>query len=156
MLDQGHTQTSIAEMYGVSRPAVRMALSRAGEEPETVRHNDLLPWRVRSEHLLQYAARMLRVEGRVRRGLPVPDSAMRKLEGWKRALKDQGDAVILYLPNHDCPYCDGVGGFHPMRRRDARSKYGAPARGFDTKLIFVTRAQGEAIRTGGGGGATSR
>lgn len=146
MLRRGETRTSISELYGVTRGAVSLALLRAGKEPGQVRHDTLIPWHVRAAHLLQYSVKMLRLEGRLRAGLPVSDKDAGRLRTWKKDLNENDDSVIMYFPEHDCPYCEGQGGFHPVRRADAIAKFGQPDRGFDTELIFVTKQQGAEIR----------
>lgn len=52
----------------------------------------------------------------------------------------------MYFPEHECPYCEGKGGFHPVRRRDALKRYGKPDGHYDTELIFVTKEQGKVLR----------
>jgi len=146
-VNRGETRAAIAREFGVTRGAVALALLRAGKEPGQVRYNDLIPWRVRKAHLRQYAAKMLRLEGRVRNGLPINDDDAGRLASWKQSLKDNDDSVIMYFAEHDCPYCEGSGGFHPVRRIDALKKFGQPAEGFDTELIFVTDNQAREINS---------
>lgn len=146
LLHAGETRTSIATIFGVHRTAVSLALTRAGKGPAQVRFIQLLPWRVRQEHLRNYAARMLRLEGRLRNGLKVKDDDLARLASWKQDLADKGDVVIMYFPDHDCPACKGGGGFHPVRRADAIQRFGQPDDRFDTSLIFVTKEQGRDLR----------
>lgn len=142
-LRAGETRTSIAEVYGVTRPAVTRALRQAGEEPGQMRYDHLLPWRVLPRHTRnQYAPKMLRLEGRARNGLELSESDAKKLASWKRELKTN-DTVIMYFPDHDCEFCAGEGGFHPVGRKEARKLYGPPHPEFDTELIFVTKEQGD-------------
>jgi hypothetical protein len=146
VLAESHTHKEIAAMYGVRREAVTMKLKRGDPERVVVRHAALLPWRVRQEHVMSYAARMLRVEGRVRSGMPLPAREASRHASWRERMRAD-DTVVMYLPIHPVPgcTCGGLGGFHYVKRADALHKYGEPHTGFDSELIFVTRRQGQEI-----------
>lgn len=103
MVAQGMTQQEIAdETYRetgirVTRAAVSAALARAGAPPMRSRYSELLPWRVRVEDDNHYALRMLRAEARLRSGSQISDREFRRLEAWKKTLKENG-AVVHYDP----------------------------------------------------------
>jgi hypothetical protein len=141
----GATRASLAKEFGVSRSAVSLRLTRAGREPGLNRHKELLPWRVATPHQMDYTARMLRLEARVRAGEKIAPGDRKKLDSWKLSLVEDGDVVVLYLREHSCSHCGGDGGFHLMRRAEARAMYGEPDDRFDTELIFVTQSQGESM-----------
>lgn len=56
-------------------------------------YGDLLPWVVHLDHRDLYAAKMLRLEGRRRRGEKVPAEKLRYLDNWKRKLQEDGTVV---------------------------------------------------------------
>lgn len=83
----------------VSRSAVSSALSRAGLTRETPRYKAEIPWKVKGEHLTQYAPRMLRLLGRRRAGMELaPDEALR-LDAWLDGLEEKG-LVVAYAPEN--------------------------------------------------------
>lgn len=83
----------------VSRSAIAMAIKRYDLESSKprARFEDLLPWRVSAEHRMEYDARMLRLEARRRRGMPMTDEEEGLLTSWLKRVKEQG-AVITYAP----------------------------------------------------------
>lgn len=104
-LDQGLTQAQIVtaweEVSGnrCSRSAIGMAISRydlKSSHPKP-RNTDLLPWRLQPEHRDHWDARMLRLEGRRRRGDALSDEQLRWLEQWLDKLREQ-EAVVTYEP----------------------------------------------------------
>ena len=81
----------------VSRSAIAMAIKRydlKSAKPRP-RWDDLLPWRVVDAHRMKHDARMLRVEARKRRGLPISSEEASMHAIWRKRLKDQ-NAVISY------------------------------------------------------------
>lgn len=101
----GLTQKQIAEDWSkrtnetVSRTAIAMAIQRYGltSKRSRPRYEDMLPWRVSEEHQDHRDARLLRLEGRRRRGEPISKENLTWLANWKRALLDM-DAVVTYDP----------------------------------------------------------
>lgn len=82
----------------VSRSAVSVALSRAGLTKEAMRYREELPWRVKSEHLTQYQARMLRLLGRRRQGGELTEIQDSRLDSWLEDMEDNG-WVVGYCPD---------------------------------------------------------
>ena len=118
-LERGLTQAQIAAEWEketgvrVSRSAIGMAIARYGLESARPRprYEDTLPWRVDSNHVMHNDARMLRLEGRRRRGLPLSDDEKRWLHGWREAL-EEARAVVTY--NARTPE-----GFYWVHRKDS-------------------------------------
>lgn len=81
----------------VSRQAISMAIQRYGLEVSNPkpRYDNLLPWKVREEHIHHYDARMLRLEGRRRAGVELSDENARRLANWKQQL-EESNAVVAY------------------------------------------------------------
>lgn len=92
------------------RPStISMAKRRYGldvREP----HADLIPWLVHEDHRGLYAAKMLRLEGRRRRGDQLDADQLRYLENWKQKMADDGTVVHyeydtdegwFYVPRRD-------------------------------------------------------
>lgn len=104
-LKRGLTQKQIAEEWEndtgiqVSRAAIGMAINRYGLESSHPRnrYEDTLPWTVREEHARDHNARMLRLEGRRRRGLKLSDMEKRWLDSYLSTLKER-NAVVTYTP----------------------------------------------------------
>lgn len=104
LVSEGLTQQEIADRLTqetgrkVTRSAVSVALHRAGATKEAPpRYRDTLPWRVRSEHLGAYPARMLRSLGRRRAGLAMKADDERRLDGWLTDVSYE-DVVVAYSP----------------------------------------------------------
>lgn len=128
LVEQGLTHQEIADRIRVttgvvvSRSTVSVALSKAGLTRSAVRYKDELPWKVKSEHITQYPARMLRLMGRKRSGVALSDDEADRLEAWLESLEEKG-LVVAYVPDGDgfiYVYADevddGSGGI-PIRRR---------------------------------------
>lgn len=83
----------------VTRSAIAMAIKRYDLESSTprARFEDLLPWRVSSEHRMHFDARMLRLEARRRRGGIMTEDEEKMLSSWLLRLKEQ-NAVVTYVP----------------------------------------------------------
>lgn len=101
----------IFEMTGqrVTRPAISMALRRYGFKPMKNRWSDLLPWRVREEHLHTYIPNQLRWEAARRAGWPngkpkdevirTLDFWLKELDTWTNAEGERTGAVVHYEPD---------------------------------------------------------
>lgn len=106
MVDSGLTHKQIAEKvsrktgYPVSRSTISSALHRAGAAAPSKKYPDEIPWRVREEHQTHYAARMLRLLGRRRRGIRNSAESDQRLDAWLNQLKEAG-AVVVYVPDTD-------------------------------------------------------
>lgn len=104
-LDKGLTQAQIVEAWEkdsgvrIARSTVGMAIERHGLKSShpTPRYEDMLPWRVSGEHIMANDARMLRLEGRRRRGGALNEKDKRLLTNWREAL-DEAGAVVTYDP----------------------------------------------------------
>lgn len=124
-LSRGMTQQQIADTWGEvtgikpSRSAIGLAIARYGLKSATPRprYDDLLPWRVRTEHKMHYDARMLRLEGQSRAGKKLTADSARDLASWKRQLEEL-DAVVHYDG-------DTEEGFHLVRRDPALDEPGS-------------------------------
>lgn len=112
----------IYEMSGevVTRQAISMALRRYGFKPMRNRWKELLPWRVKEEHLHAYIPNQLRLESARRAGWPngrPDDDVIRTLDFWIKELDCWVDlssgkrvgAVIHYEP-------DSIEGWWPVPR----------------------------------------
>jgi hypothetical protein len=129
---EGLTQQQMADRIRedtgvpVSRAAISLAMTRYGMEPRNDRHDELIPWRVKTEHLLAWEVRLLRREARRRKGKPLKPRDESALDGWLASMHEQ-KAVVAYYP--DSPhgfYCvpaepedyEGLApGEHPLIRR---------------------------------------
>lgn len=106
MVDRGMTHQQIAEEvsrrtgYPVSRSTVSAALMRAGEASNAKKYPEEIPWTVHEEHQTHYAARMLRLLGRRRKGIANSAESDQRLDSWLAQLKDAG-AVVVYHPETD-------------------------------------------------------
>lgn len=102
-VEKGLTQQQIADAWEkesghrLSRSAIGMALARFDLQSARPRprYEDTLPWVVVSEHRMAYDARMLRLEGRRRRGGKLSEKEKHLLTIWREAL-DQENAVVTY------------------------------------------------------------
>jgi hypothetical protein len=104
MVESGMTHAQIAEQIGrevgykVSRSTVSAALHRAGETATAKKYPDELPWRVKEEHQSHYAARMLRLLGRRRKGTRNTPEMDARLDSWLAQLEG-ASAVVVYVPD---------------------------------------------------------
>lgn len=104
LVEQGLTHAEIAELvtretgYPVSRSSVSAALFRAGETKRAKRYADEVPWIVKEEHQTHYAARMLRLLGRRRKGIANSAEQDQRLDAWLKQLHDSG-SVVIYVPD---------------------------------------------------------
>jgi hypothetical protein len=103
-LERGLTQAQIVDAWredaaeDVSRSAIGMAIKRYGLKSARPRprYEDMLPWRVREEHLMHYDARMLRLEARRRRGQELKPDELSRLQYWR-------DELAQPRPNEGAP-----------------------------------------------------
>lgn len=80
-----------------ARSSFAVALGRydmKSAHPRT-RYADVLPWRLRNEHVMSYEARMLRLLGRRKRDLPLSAEDDRRLNSFLREL-DEDNKVVYY------------------------------------------------------------
>lgn len=124
-LAQKMTPKEIADTYGVSPQAVYEQLSRLGlssSRRRVVRHDDTIPWRLKSDasHMWHVAATNLRLLGRRRRELPLTEMQETRLDAWLAELEER-DLVAWYSREHGWHYIpkrkgvDGRDGI-PIRR----------------------------------------
>lgn len=104
----------------VSRSSVSAALSRAGISTPGNRYRDEIPWRVKVEHIKEYPARMLRLLGRRRAGLPLNAGETQRLDSWLKQLEDD-NAVVAYDPNSKF-------GFYYIDKEEGDALNGVPIR----------------------------
>lgn len=105
-LQRGMTQAQIVDAWEgqtgtrVSRSTIAMAIKRYGLQSSNPRprHEDTLPWHVREEHKNHIEARMLRMEGRRRKGMPLSDKDLHWLNRWRELLEEE-KAVVMYDPD---------------------------------------------------------
>lgn len=107
-LEAGLSQSQIVEKYeeetGIrcSRSAIGMAIRRYDLDSAhpRARFKDLLPWALPLKHQMAWEARMLRLEGRRRHGLPMTDRETKNLTTWLTHLKEN-NAVVAYNPKSE-------------------------------------------------------
>lgn len=126
MSEDGHSHAEIAAIVSqhlgvpVARSTISAAFHRAGVSSNAQRYSQELPWRVRSQHLSQYPARMLRLLGRQRAGLELAPGDEKRLERWL-AILDRDREVVGYDPNT-------IEGFWYVPRRGSEGRDGIPIR----------------------------
>jgi hypothetical protein len=93
-----------AEMTAIYREAYNIEMTpsawgnfrrRHGLARRFARNDELIPWKVDKDHEYAYPLTMLRVEARIREGLPVSDASKVRLENFKRML-EEGNLVVQY------------------------------------------------------------
>lgn len=105
----------------VARSSISAALSRAGRTTTQERYADCLPWKVRTRHLKEYPAQMLRLLGKRRHGVPMSEEQERRLDVWLSSLR-QANAIVGYDPDND------EKGFHYIDPRPGEGDNGVPIR----------------------------
>lgn len=105
----------------VSRSTVSTALHRAGKTATAPRYDDCLPWRVRTRHLKETPARMLRLLGARREGRKLADRDEKTLNNWLAKIQARR-LVVGYDPDNDRQ------GFHYVPRRPNEGRNGVPIR----------------------------
>lgn len=124
---EGLTHQAIAERWFqqtgiiVSRSTISAALHRAGKTATMPRYDECLPWRVRTVHLKETPARMLRFLGATREGRRLAARDKRALDNWLRRL-DESKLVVGYDPDNEQQ------GFHYVPRRGSEGRNGIPIR----------------------------
>lgn len=104
MVESGMTHQQIADHVAattgvkVSRAAVSLALSRAGVTANQRSYKDVVPWRVAEQFQDKYPVRMLRLLGRRRRGEPLSEDQVKRLDSWLGQLEAE-DLVVAYAPS---------------------------------------------------------
>lgn len=102
---RGMTQQQMVEAWEeesgikVSRSAIAMAMMRLGVDAAKPRprYEDTLPWHVLDEHKYNSQARLLRLEGRRRKGGKLTKRELQWLTTWRRELESH-NAVVMYDP----------------------------------------------------------
>lgn len=126
LADQGMSHSEIArylsEQSGeqIARSTISAAFHRAGISSNATRYTEELPWTVKSEHLYEYPARMLRLLGRRRAGRDLKHEEAARLDLWLKRLEQDGD-VVGYDP-------DSIEGFWYVPRRGSEGRNGIPIR----------------------------
>jgi len=100
------TQTRIVQLYrdrgvDVSQSAISQAISTGRIKVDTDRSTGGVPWKLNPEHRHHNAARMLRTQARLDRGLTIGKTLAPQLERWKAGLAADGDSVVHYDPDTD-------------------------------------------------------
>lgn len=121
-LDQRRTLAEIADMYGVTREAVRQQLRKAGIaiRPWT-RFADEVPWKIAEEHRTAHPLNMLRALARIQRGMEISEPRRQEAMRWAQSLRRQG--LVVGYGWHRTP--DGVlrNGFFYTRAREKDRGY---------------------------------
>lgn len=96
---EGKTYAEIAEKFGVTKEAVRLALTQARLTKPRPRYAEEIPWVVAIEHSNDYRLSMLRTAARLEHGLPVPEYKARYVRNWienlKRPRPDAPNGVVI-------------------------------------------------------------
>jgi hypothetical protein len=106
LVELGYTHQQIADHLlqtqgvKVSRSTVSVALSRAGLARDAMRYREELPWKVKTEHLTQYQARMLRLLGRRRQEVELTPDEDSRLDAWLHDL-EENKWVVAYAPDSE-------------------------------------------------------
>lgn len=81
-------------------------------DPTTAPHRALIPWRLEPEHKMLFPAKMLRAEGRVRRGEELTGRLARDHALWRKRLEsgDLAGKVVHYNPEIGFAYVDRAPG----------------------------------------------
>lgn len=113
--DEGLTNGQALERYRaegiyMTTSAISMFRRRNGLDMIQAPHDIMSAWAVAAPHRGLYAAKMLRFEGRRRRGEELPAEIAPRLEWWKAKLNADG-VVVLYNP-------DTPEGWHYVPRRE--------------------------------------
>jgi hypothetical protein len=116
-LEEGLTQQQMVERveettgHRVTRAAISMALRRHGFERQKNRWDELLPWRIKTEHLNHPYAQRLRELSRRKAGVGNSPAQDRTLDNWLVEMEAH-NAVVMYV--YDSPE-----GFYAVPRREA-------------------------------------
>ncbi|MET9729306.1 hypothetical protein ABZZ79_01180 [Streptomyces sp. NPDC006458] len=113
------TYEQIAEVYGVTKGAVYLALREAGLAGKRPSYKHLLPWTVAQTHANAFPALMLRALGAQQAGQNVPAVKRGMLDRWLDEIK-AADVVVCYereMPPN--PASPTTGGFYYSKRRES-------------------------------------
>lgn len=134
LLREGRSQREVAELMGVSQPAISQAISRGEIHFENKRFakGKAVPWTVAPQHKDQHLVRMLRVRHRKDQGLTSAGPLERMYATFIRQM-EKDDAVVTYDPETPDGFYrvrrrPGVDD-HPLIRRDDLSDRGRPVKG---------------------------
>ena len=131
-VDEGLTHQQIADEVSketgvkVGRSAVSVALHRYGLAGSAPRYKEYLPWRVKTEHIRAYPARMLRLMGRKAAGKDLNEVDAKLLENWLEMLNRER-LIVAYAPEDEQ-------GFHYIDRKFKDGQGVAPIRTKTIKL----------------------
>jgi len=131
-IESGMTHKQIAEKVSadtgviVGRSAVSVALHRYGIAKDSPRYKEYLPWRVKTQHISAYPARMLRLMGRKATGKDMSDTDEKLLTNWLDMLSRE-DMIVAYDP-------DDEQGFHYIDSSFKDTDGSAPIRKKTIKL----------------------
>lgn len=84
-----------------SLPAISMAFERYGISPRRNRWDDLLPWRIKTEHGDLREPKLLRFAGRRKAGLKNASKDESWLDSWLSELEKAGRPVVAYYPDDE-------------------------------------------------------
>jgi len=96
MADRVYEQTG----HRVTRAAVTVALMGYGLTSTKPRYKETIPWRVKVEHAKTYPIRMLRLLGKRRAGVDIPEDDERLLDTWLDHLATE-ELIVAYDPDDD-------------------------------------------------------
>jgi hypothetical protein len=98
--------------------AISMAVSRYGLPAKRNRWDDLLPWRIKTEHVSLSEAKLLRLAGRRKAGLKNRPNLEKWLDGWLAELEEQGRPVVAYYADLAEPFQ-----YHPRVPEDGDGEW---------------------------------
>jgi hypothetical protein len=103
LLRAGSTQLEVVEILktqgvSVSQSAISQAISTGRIKVDTGRTSGGIPWHLKPEHRHRHAARMLRTQARLDKGLPIGASLAGQVRAWREAL-EADDSVVHYDPD---------------------------------------------------------
>ena len=103
LLRSGWSQVAIVEMYrqrgiDVTQSAISQAIASGRIKMDTNVSTGALPWPLKPEHRHFHAARMLRTQARLDKGMEIGLTLRRQVETWIEGLELEG-SVIHYDPD---------------------------------------------------------
>lgn len=96
MADRVYMQTG----RRITRAAITVALMSYGLTSTKPRYKETIPWRVKVEHAKTYPIRMLRLLGKRRAGVELPEDDERLLDTWLEHLSNE-HLIVAYDPEDD-------------------------------------------------------
>lgn len=125
--EAGQSNNKIAEQYGTTAEAVRQAFARAklptAREPR-MNHRELIPWRVRSDHLQHTLVKRLRLYGRFQKGAQLDHVQQTTLDNWLKFMEGDNDRGVPLAVHYD--YSDPEGFWLEPRRPGDRDLVSPP------------------------------